>query len=57
MKTTDLNHDKYITIPEFNKFTSKLFNLRLKRENLANKIGTANFVDKTNFDNKIKDVT
>ena len=56
MKTTDHNHDKYITTPEFNKFT-ETFELRSKRANLASKIDIANFVKKTDFDNKLKDVT
>ena len=33
------------------------FDLRLKRANLACKSDLANFVKKTNFDNKLKDVT
>ena len=28
---TDHNHDKYITTPEFNKFTAELFALKLKK--------------------------
>ena len=47
-KITDHNHDKYITTPEFNKFMVKMFVLRLKRENLASKIGIANFVIELN---------
>ena len=31
--------------------------IKLKRENLANKSYIANFVNKTDFDNKIKNVT
>ena len=55
-KITDHNHDTYITTPEFNKFTAKIFPLRLKRANLASKSGIANFLNKTDFDNKPKDV-
>ena len=33
------------------------FALRLKWVNLASKIGSANFVSNTDFDNKLKDVT
>ena len=33
------------------------FDLKLKRANLARKSDLANFVKKTNFDNKLKDVT
>ena len=56
-KITDHNHDKYITTPEFNKFTAEIFALRLKRANLASKRDIANFLNKTDFDNKLKDVT
>ena len=35
----------------------KCFALRLKRANLASKTHVANFVKKTCFDNKLKDVT
>ena len=38
------NHDKYITTPEFNKLTVESFPARLKQ---------ANFVNKTDFDNKL----
>ena len=34
-KSTDHNHNKYITTPEFNKFTAEVFDERLKRENLV----------------------
>ena len=50
------NHDKYITTPEFDKFTAEIFDLRLKRANLTSKSVVANFVNKTDFDNKLKDV-
>ena len=36
-KITDHNHDKHITTPEFNNFTTETFYLRLKRANLASK--------------------
>ena len=45
MKITDHNHDKYITIPEFNRLTKETFNARLKQANLVNK---------TDFDDKLK---
>ena len=51
-KITDYNNDKYITIPKFNKFTKKIFDLRLKRLNLARKTDVVNFVNTTDFDNK-----
>ena len=45
MKITDHNHDKYITIPEFNRLTKETFNARLKQTNLINK---------TDVDDKLK---
>ena len=56
-KITDHDHDKYITIPEFNKLTEENFTVRLKRTNLASKSDIPNFVKKTDFHNKLKDVT
>ena len=56
-KTTDHNHDKYITTPEFNKFTTEIFDSRLKQANLTSQSDIANFVNKTDFDNKLKDIT
>ena len=56
-KTTDHNHDKYITTPEFYKFTAEIFDLRLKQANLASQSDIANFVNKADFNNKLKDVT
>ena len=32
-KITDHNHDKFITTPEFNNFTAKVFAARLKQAN------------------------
>ena len=46
---TNHNRDKYITTPEFNKFTAEIFDLKLNRENLVNKSDTANFVKKDKF--------
>ena len=56
-KITDHNHDKYNTTPEINNFTAEIFDLRLKRANLASKSSIANFVNKIDFDHKQKDVT
>ena len=56
-KITDHYHDKYITTPEFNKFTAEIFDLRLKHANLASKGVIDNFINKTDFDNKLNDVT
>ena len=38
------NHDKYITTPEFDKFTAEVFDARLARTNL---------MTKTEFDTKL----
>ena len=43
-KLTDHNHDKYITIPEFNTMIASVFNPRLAQ---------ANLITKTDFDTKI----
>ena len=52
-KNTDHNHDIYITTPEFNKLTSENFVATLKQANLAGKSDIANFVNKTDFHNKL----
>ena len=44
---TDHAHDKYITIPKFNKLTTKNFEERLKQ---------ADLVTKTDFDTKLQSV-
>ena len=54
---TDHNREKYITVQEFNKLTSENFTARLKQANLASANDTAHFVKKTDFDNKLKNVT
>ena len=56
-KITGHNHNKYISTPEFNKFTPETFALRLKRANLKSKSDIAHFVNKVGFDNKLKNVT
>ena len=43
-KLTDHNHDKYITTPEFNKFTAEVFDARLAR---------ANLITRKDFDNEL----
>ena len=55
-KITDHNHDKYITTPKL-LLTAEIFDLRLKQGNLPSKSDIATFVNKTNFDNKLKDIT
>ena len=55
--TINHNHDKYITTQEFNKLRAENFTARLAQVNLASKSDIANFVKKTDFDNKLKSVT
>ena len=45
----------YITNPEFNKSTAKTFKVRLIEVNLVSK-DIDNFVKKTDFDNKLKNI-
>ena len=51
---TDYDQDKYVTIQEFNKISSENFTARLKQANLASKSDIANFLKKTDFDDKLK---
>ena len=46
--------DKCITTQEFNKLTSENFTARLAQANLPSENDIANFVKKTDFDNKLK---
>ena len=55
-KITDHNYDKYITIPKFNKLTAETFSARLAQGNLANKNDITNFVNKSDFDEKLKNL-
>ena len=50
------NHDKYITTLEFDKFTAEIFALRLKQTNLVGKSDIANLVNKTYFDETLKNL-
>ena len=56
-KITNHNQNKHITNPKLNTFTADIFALRLKRANLASKSDIANFVNKTDFFNKLNDTT
>ena len=47
---------KYVTTPEFNKLTAENFVARLAQANLASKNGISNFVKKTDFDSKLKNL-
>ena len=53
-KITDHDHDKYINTPEFYKLTAEDFVARLAQANLGSKSDIANFVKKTDFDDKLK---
>ena len=55
-KSSDHNYDKYITNLEFTKLTAENFPARLAQANLASKIDIANFVKKTDFHDKLKNV-
>ena len=50
------DHTKYITTPEFNKLMAENVTARLKQANLATKGDIADFVKKTNFSDKIKNL-
>ena len=54
MRTND--HNKYITSPEFNKLTAEKTAARLKQANLTTKVYIADFVKKTGFDDKLKNL-
>ena len=49
-------HSKYITIPEFNKLRAENFTARLKQTNLVTKGDITDFIEKTNFDDKLKNL-
>ena len=44
---------KYITTPKFNKLTAETFPARLAQTNVASKSDVANFVKKTDFNDKL----
>ena len=53
---TDHDHDKYITMEEFNKLAAESFTARLAQANLLKENNLANFVKKTDFNYKLKDL-
>ena len=53
-KITDHSHDKYITTQKFNQLMSDNFAASLTKANLASKNDIADFVKKTDFDEKLK---
>ena len=55
-KKYDHDHDKYITKQEFNKLTSEKFAARLAQANSASKNDIVNFINKTDFDDKLKNL-
>ena len=50
------DHSKYITTPEFNKITAEKFAARLSQTNLASKNDVAVLVNKTEFDDKLRNL-
>ena len=54
--STDHDHDKYITMEEFNKLAAESFTARLAQANLLKENNLANFVKKTDFNYKLKDL-
>ena len=55
-KITDHVHHKYITTPEFNTLTAENLATKLAQANLPIKNDVANFVNKTNFDDNLKNL-
>ena len=53
-KITDHDHDKQICTPEINKLTTENFSVRLAQGNLGSKNHIANFIKKTDFNDKLK---
>ena len=53
-RITDYVHDKYITTPKLNKLTAEGFAARLAQGILASKNDITNFVNDTDFDDKLK---
>ena len=57
LKTTNHNHDNYITTSEFTKIMAEIFDFIFKQAHLLSKSDIANFVNGRDLDNKLKDVT
>ena len=55
-RITDHVHDKYITTPKLNKLTAEGFAARLAQGILASKNDITNFVNDTDFDDKLKNL-
>ena len=50
------DHTQYMTTPKFKKLTTENFIARLKQANSATKGDTANFLKKTDFNDKLKQI-
>ena len=50
------DHDKYITTQGFDKLTSEHFSARLAQANLSGKNDIPNFIKKTDFGAKLKNI-
>ena len=54
MKILDHDHSKCITTQEFNKLTAENFTARLKQANIVAKVDIADFIEKADFDDKLR---
>ena len=54
LKILDHDHSKYITTQEFNKLTAENFTARLKQANIVAKVDIADFIEKADFDDKLR---
>ena len=54
LKILDHDHSKCITTQEFNKLTAENFTARLKQANIVAKVDIADFIEKSDFDDKLR---
>ena len=54
LKILDHDHSKYITTQDFNKLTAENFTARLKQANIVAKVDIADFIEKADFDDKLR---
>ena len=54
LKILDHDHSKCITTQEFNKLTAENFTARLKQANIVAKVDIADFIEKADFDDKLR---
>ena len=52
----DHARDRCVTTQDFNKLTSSDFTARLKQANLSTKVDIDDFIEKTDFDDKLKNL-